>query len=197
VAGPADPNGRSPPSTYKGASGPAVTERLGRETDSSLSWDDAWPRVTDKVGRILRSRGAPSATIDDAIQTAALRALCRSEGFDSHEGMVAWVTVVAWHEVQNEWRRQTRIEPGDVPDRPAGPDPAAVVEGRLELKRVVDSLMDLSVTERQAILAVPQPNTDNAERARVKMRRYRARKHLAALAGLSGEETSGEDAGSR
>lgn len=40
--------------------------------------------------------GAPPVTIDDALQTAALRALCRHEGFDSFNGLVSWVIVVAW-----------------------------------------------------------------------------------------------------
>ncbi len=80
--------------------------------------------------------------------------------------MVAWVTVVAWHEVQNEWRRQARVELGEVPECADRADPAAAVERRLELQRVVNSLMDLSVTEREAILGAPEPAADAAERAR-------------------------------
>lgn len=197
MAGPADSSPRPRPSPYKGASGPAVTRKLDEDPDPSLSWDDVWPAVTNRVGRILRNRGAPATTIDDALQTAALRALCRSEGFDSHEGMVAWETVVAWHEVQNEWRRQARVELGGIAERPDGPDPAAVVERRLELETVVEGLMELSIKEREAILAVPETTADAAERARMKMRRYRARKHLAALAGLNGTVTRTEVADSR
>lgn len=197
MAGPADSSGRRPPSPYRGASGPAVTRKFAGEADSCLSWDASWPVVTSKVRRILRNRGAPTTTIDDALQTAALRALCRSEGFDSHEGMVAWVTVVAWHEVQKEWRRQARVELGSIAESPDESDPAAVVERRLELETVVDGLMELSITERQAIFSIPEPTADAAERARMKMRRYRARKHLAALAGLNGAATTREVADSR
>jgi DNA-directed RNA polymerase specialized sigma24 family protein len=139
--------------------------------------------VAERVTRVLRRRGAPPTTIDDAIQTAALRALCRHEGFDSFDGLVSWVIVVAWHEVQAEWRHAARADLGEVPENPVGPDPAAVVESHIALDAVADGLSSLSDTERQAILAPLVDDTASAgpDDARVKMRRHRARQHLAEL----------------
>jgi DNA-directed RNA polymerase specialized sigma24 family protein len=139
--------------------------------------------VAERVTRVLRKRGAPSTSIDDAVQTAALRALCRDEGFDSFDGLVSWAIVVAWHEVQVEWRHAARAELGGVPDRPDGPDPAAVVESHIAFDAVASGLSSLSKAERQAILAplVDDTRSEGPDDSRVKMRRYRARRRLANL----------------
>ncbi|HVA06849.1 MAG TPA: sigma factor [Acidimicrobiales bacterium] len=139
--------------------------------------------MAERVTRVLRRRGAPPTTIDDAIQTAALRALCRHEGFDSFDGLVSWVIVVAWHEVQAEWRHAARADLGEVPENPVGPDPAAVVESHIALDAVADGLSSLSDAEREAILAplVDDAASEGSDDAREKMRRHRARRHLADL----------------
>jgi DNA-directed RNA polymerase specialized sigma24 family protein len=139
--------------------------------------------VVETVTRVLRRRGAPPASIDDAVQTAVLRALGRDGGFDSLGGLVNWVIVVAWHEIQAEWRRSARIELGDVPEGPAGPDSAEIAEAHLALGAAIDGLSTLSDRERQAILS---PILDDiadgrVEDAAAKMRRHRARRHLAAV----------------
>ncbi|MGH8996092.1 MAG: hypothetical protein ACRDYB_08710 [Acidimicrobiales bacterium] len=98
--------------------------------------------------------------------------------------MINWVTVVAWHEVQAEWRQRAHIEPGAVPELPTEPDPADVVETHLEVDAVVDGLSALTPDEREAILA---PLADDAgssngpDDARTRMRRHRARQRLAEL----------------
>ncbi|MGH8997059.1 MAG: RNA polymerase sigma factor, partial [Acidimicrobiales bacterium] len=135
--------------------------------------------MAGRVSRILRRRGAPPDTIDDALQTAAMRALKRSEGFDSPDGLVNWLVKVAWHEIQAEWRRHARLETGPVPERSGPPDPADVVEDRLALDAVADGLASLSDAEREAILGGVDRSGDSP--ASTKMRRYRARKHLAAI----------------
>ena len=98
-------------------------------------------------------------------------------------GLVNWVIVVAWHEIQAEWRRGARIELGEVPENPAGPDPAEIAESHLALDAVADGLSTLSDAERQAILSPLVGETASAGPgdARVKMRRHRARQHLAEL----------------
>ena len=106
----------------------------------------------------------PPRSIDDAVQTAVLRALGRDEGFDTLGGLVNWVIVVAWHEIQAEWRRGARIELGDVPESPAGPDPAEIAETHLALDAVADGLSTLSDRERQAILS---PILDDIAEGRV------------------------------
>jgi DNA-directed RNA polymerase specialized sigma24 family protein len=140
--------------------------------------------VTERVTRVLRKRGAPPATIDDAVQTAALRALCRTDGFDSFAGLINWVTVVAWHEVQAEWRQRARIELGAVPEQATEPDPADVMENHLAVDAVVDSLCALTPDEREAILAPlakEAGSTNGPDDARTRMRRHRARQRLAEL----------------
>ena len=59
-----------------------------------------------RARRVLQGRRAPPATVDDALQTAALRALHRDRRFDTIDGWVNWTIEVAWHEAQIEWRRQ-------------------------------------------------------------------------------------------
>jgi DNA-directed RNA polymerase specialized sigma24 family protein len=143
--------------------------------------------VADKVARVLLRRRAQPALIDDAVQVAALQVICRSERFDSFDGMVRWVTKVAWNEVQMEWRRRSRAQPGEVPERADGPDPAAVVEVRQNLDATVRGLAALSRAEREAILSAldDAPAERHPETASTKMRRHRARRHLAAW--LAGE----------
>jgi hypothetical protein len=95
-----------------------------------------------------------------------------------------WVTVVAWHEVQAEWRLRARIEPGAVPEQPTEPDPAHVVETHLAVDAVVDGLSALTPDEREAILAPlaeDAGSSDGPDDARTRMRRHRARQHLAEL----------------
>jgi DNA-directed RNA polymerase specialized sigma24 family protein len=131
----------------------------------------------------LRRRGAPSATIEDALQTAALRAFRRRGRFDSLDGFVQWTIVVAWHEVQAEWRHQARVELGNVPECPHGVDPATVIESRVALDAVAVGVSELTDAERQAISSAlaDEPSSDGPMKARTKMRRYRARQHLAEI----------------
>jgi DNA-directed RNA polymerase specialized sigma24 family protein len=131
----------------------------------------------------LKRRSAPEDAIDDALQSAAMKAFCRADGFDSREGMVRWITVVAWNEVQAEWRRRARLQIGDLPERPSAADPAARVETHLELDAVADGLAKLSEAERQAVFSgiAREQGPHPPEPAKSKMRRYRARQHLADL----------------
>jgi hypothetical protein len=89
---------------------------------------------------------------------------------------------VARHEVQAQWRREARAVPGGIPDGPIGDDPARIVEGRLSIAAALDGLAALSDSDRQAILA-SLDDSDPTEplSAAEKMRRYRARRRLAAL----------------
>lgn len=139
--------------------------------------------MAERVGRTLCGRGVPPEVIDDALQTAALQALSRSQHFDTFQGLVRWATVVAWHEVIAEWRRQSRVRPEADMEDPKRSDPAELVDARLQLGTVADGLAALSDGERDAILSSLADTTpsDGPEEARTKMRRYRARRHLAAL----------------
>jgi DNA-directed RNA polymerase specialized sigma24 family protein len=139
--------------------------------------------VEVRVRRVLQGRRAPPATIDDALQTAALRALQGERRFDTIDGWVNWTIEVAWHEVQIEWRRQARATPGEIPDLPGGRDPGQVIEARLALEAAKKGLDALNFNDRDAILSALDDRGDSDARlnAREKMRRYRARQRLAAL----------------
>jgi DNA-directed RNA polymerase specialized sigma24 family protein len=147
-----------------------------------LSWDDAWPRVTAKARRVLLNRGAPADLIEDALQSAALHLLDRSKGFDSFEGMIAWVIEVAWNETKMAWRRQARVEVGKVPDQPGGPDPAAAFQFRAELAAVLNAFAALTDDERHAISSAIVDGGAFPLTPAVKMRRHRARQRLGSLA---------------
>lgn len=95
---------------------------------------------------------------------------------------MAWVIQVAWNEVKMAWRRQARVDVGEVPERPEGFDPETATEARLDLAATIHGLAALGHVERDAILsALGDTATRAPERASLKMRRYRARQHLLAL----------------
>ena len=135
-----------------------------------------------KVRRILRSRGAPPFTVDDAIQTAAERALLRTDGFDSQQGWINWTVKVAWHEVQSQWKRDARSVLGDPAETSDGPDPASTVENQFELAATIRGLVALTDEDQRAILrGLAEEGLSEPLAAREKMRRYRARRRLAAF----------------
>ncbi|HZT66987.1 MAG TPA: sigma factor [Acidimicrobiales bacterium] len=146
-----------------------------------------------RVRNVLRSRRAPASIIDDAIQTAAERALRRAEGFDSLDGCVNWAVKVAWHEVQAQWRREARVSPGDAPERTGGSDPAREVEERLAIAAAIKNLALLSETERRAILSSLDDCGLSGKplSAAEKMRRSRARRRLTALVAGSDTQLAG------
>ena len=149
----------------------------------SLNWNAAWPEVSERVRRTLKRRGAPEDTIDDALQSAALKVICHIDGFDSPQGLLRWVTVVAWNEVQAEWRRRARLAVGDLPEQPSAADTAVSVETQMQLDAVIDGLAQLSDAERRAVFSrmAQEPDARLPDDARSKMRRYRARRHLVQL----------------
>ena len=124
--------------------------------------------------------------VDDALQIAACQLIGRGRSFDSFEGLVGWVIKVAWNSVLMEWRRESRTRPGDVGAGLAERDSVEIVEGRIDLAATIAALQTLSDAEREAIVSalVEKPRHDGPEEARIKMRRYRARRHLAVLTGL-------------
>lgn len=109
----------------------------------------------------------------------------RREPFDGIQGWTNWTITVAWHEVQAEWRRQAKVEIGELPERPDMADPAVLVEYRLDLAAVANGLSRLKPSDRAATLAALQMGMDPSDplAPSEKMRRYRARRRLAALIG--------------
>lgn len=119
--------------------------------------------------------------VDDALQIAARQLITHAQSFDSFEGLVAWVVKVAWNALQMQWRRDARALPSEVYPNADADDPAEVVERRTDLAVTIAALHALSDAEREAIVSglVEEPRHDGPEEARLKMRRYRARRHLA------------------
>ena len=98
------------------------------------------------------------------------------------EGLVRWTTVVAWHEVVAEWRHQSRVEPTADLDPPGEGDPANIVEYRLMVEAVTAGFKDLSVGDQEAVMSRLDGTRPESrpETSRTKVRRHRARQHLAA-----------------
>lgn len=107
--------------------------------------------------------------------------------------MTKWVLAVAWNEVQGEWRRQARVDFGDLPERPGGPDPAVVVEGRIDLDAAIAGWTRLTEAERGAIRAALVDERAPPERPQAKMRRHRARQRLANLVSAPLRSSSATD----
>lgn len=124
--------------------------------------------------------------VDDALQIAARQLIAHAQSFDSFEGLIAWVIKVAWNALQMQWRRDARALPSEVYPNAEADDPAEVVERRIDLAATIAALQTLSDAEREAIVSalVEEPRHDGPEEARLKMRRYRARRHLGVLTGL-------------
>ncbi|MGH9107725.1 MAG: hypothetical protein ACRDZX_18215 [Acidimicrobiales bacterium] len=78
------------------------------------------------------------------------------------------------------------MDPGEVPERPDRTDTPTVVEDRLVLVAVAAGLASLSSADHDATLADTLAGMDDAERSRIKLRRYRARWRLALQAGWDG-----------
>ena len=123
--------------------------------------------------------------VDDALQIAARQLITHAQCFDSFEGLIAWVIKVAWNALQMQWRRDARALPSEVYPNVDAYDPAEVVERRIDLAVTIAALHALSDAEREAIVSglVEELGHDGPEDARLKMRRYRARRHLAVLTG--------------
>ena len=175
---------------FKGASGPPVTGFLPSEANFSLSWDDAWPQVEGKVRLALLRKGTPPDLVDDAVQEAGLQAWRRPERFDSLEGLLRWVTRVAWRVVTAEYRRRQRVCVTAALDITDAVDPARIVEGRLKLQAVRDGLAQLNCDQRSAVLSQVTGDVpaDHRERARVKERRHRGRRELRKTVGWAGDD---------
>ena len=102
---------------------------------------------------------------------------------DGLQGWINWTIKVAWHEVHAEWRRQARVEAGEPVDRPDTEDPASLTEHRLDLEALAIALSGLKPADRTAALAGLDRDKKEAQplSPSEKMRRYRARRRLAAL----------------
>lgn len=180
------------PSPLQRSNRSAVTGEFPEKADVSLSWETGWAEVAPKARAVLLRRGAPASVVDDAIQTAGERSLRRREPFDGIQGWTNWTIKVAWHEVQAEWRRQARVEAGAPQEQLDRLDPALVTEYRLELAAVALALPELKPSDRAAALAGLDDDANAAEplSASEKMRRYRARRRLAALVAGTGTPQS-------
>lgn len=89
---------------------------------------------------------------------------------------------MAWHEVQAQWRRDARVVLGEPIERSGGPDPAAIMERQVELATAIRGLEALTATDREAIVtSLDDALSGEPLAGREKMRRYRARRRLAAL----------------
>ena len=143
--------------------------------------------MIERVRRVLLRRGATIEVIEDSLQSTALHLLDRREGFDSFDGLVAWVITVAWNEAKMVWRKQARVELGEVPERPDSLDSAAAFQSRIDLTAVLDALTALTDNERHAISSALVDGGECSLTPAAKMRRHRARQRLASLAasGLS------------
>ena len=130
--------------------------------------------------------------VDDALQIAARQLIAHPQSFDSIEGLIGWVIKVAWNALQMQWRHDARAGPSGVHQDADADDPAEVVERRIDLAATITALRTLSDAEREAIVSalVDEPRHDAPEEARLKMRRYRARRHLAALTGRGADGAS-------
>ena len=157
-----------------------------RPNPSAISPDYAkrlgttWPAVAERLGGILGARGTAPPDIDDALQTAAERALRRKVPFDGPEDLFAWALTVAERAVIDAYRRKRRIVWEPPPDSPDGTDVDRQVRCRLALEALAPAVRGLRPRERDALLepgAVVPGSRDARTRAVV---RFRARAKLAA-----------------
>lgn len=105
--------------------------------------------------------------------------------FDSAEGMARWCRRVAVNRVTDDWRvRSRRIHAGPVEDRD-GTDPEADATWRVMLAATVEAMGLLGEQERAAVISHLSGDSpsDERERAREALRRFRARERLRRIVG--------------
>ena len=79
-------------------------------------------------------------------------------------------------------KREARSVLGDRADTPGGPDPGSMIENQFELAAAIRSLVDLTDRDQLAILErLADKRLSKPVARREKMRRYRARRRLAAM----------------
>lgn len=127
-------------------------------------------------------------TAEDLASEAVTRALAKGVVFESAEHLFNWTLVVARNlhvdDCRAAQRRPDLCELGD--HDVATPDTATVVEQRMQLRRALDVLAEMSPDDRFAVLTEITP-TDRRDAVRLNVRRHRARARLrAALAAVTG-----------
>lgn len=157
----------------------AYVARMGAEQLGAL-----WPEVCERVGRVLRGRGVDADRVGDVLQEVAVRALRSDPPVDSVDRLAAWSYVVATRVLVDQARTRGTLALVDDPVSAARHDPSRVVEGRLELERMMRAMARLSPADRAVLLATLDeatgPAADRHEIVRNAVRRHRARARLTA-----------------
>lgn len=142
---------------------------------------DEWEAVEAQVAAMLRGRGLSPDDATDLSREALTRAMEKGIAFASPEGLLHWVSRVAWRLSTDRWRatqRRSQVE--------LDPDAFAtdadqvfnVVRHRLALDEVKHLMPSMSEPQRSA-LARLAGEADQAEPSRAeRLRRVRARQKL-------------------
>ena len=158
--------------------GPLLTPERRRDLT------DVWPAVAPRLHRMLRRRGVDAATAEDVVQETALRVLRTGVAFTGADDLFRWASVVGWRLAVDTRRRESRSDPGPVPDRPSPVNVALAVEQRTALEAVGRGLRSLSDSDRSAILGPvgdSGPPLTRQQSVLLAVRRHRARSRLLLL----------------
>ena len=145
---------------------------------------DVWPVVAGRLNRMLRRRGVNLATAEDVVQETAVRVLRTRVAYADADDLYRWASVVAWRLAVDTRRKESRADPGPVPDSPSPVNVALAVEQRTALEAVGRGLRALSPSDRSAILGgagSSGPPLTRQQSVLLAVRRHRARSRLLLL----------------
>jgi DNA-directed RNA polymerase specialized sigma24 family protein len=156
----------------------SVVPRRGRADLTTARLAEAWPEVSERLGKLLACRGVDPVLAQDIVQDVAVRALDKRVPFTDPDDLYRWAAVAARNLHIDHLRtggRTTEVETlVGVPD---DTDVAYAVERRLALGHVWRAIAVMRPGERDAILDFLHeqhaPRTSGAL-----VRRHRARATL-------------------
>lgn len=141
-----------------------------------------WPVARARLVERLKSRGADTATAEDAAAEAATRALARRVPVTDVEDFCRWAYVVARNVATDSARHRKRLELVEaVPDYADGYDLAHHVEVREQWRKTSAAIDGLATRDRAVLLAVLEPERrqmTRKESVHEAIRRHRARARL-------------------
>ena len=155
--------------------------RAGIAENYEERFQTAWPPVAGRLGRVLSAKGTARQDVDDALQTAAERALRRQVPFDGPDDLYAWASTVAQRALIDAYRQQRRMT-GQTPDEgPAPGDLERQVRCRLAIEALVPAVRELKPEERAALSVSSGCEPGSREARAQAVHRFRARAKLAAI----------------
>lgn len=155
----------------------------------SGSYEEIWPGVAARLRRALQLRGIPESRCEDLVQETAARLWERWSSFDTRTDVFPLALIIARNLATDAARKDARLELRPIVENPSGDDPPAIALGRMELNRVLQTVMGLTPRYRDLLLAeagLAADPLDESGGVVTNMARMRARRRLRTIVERTG-----------